>query len=454
MGRDPAAERGAVLVVALLLAAAIALVLGSYLTLSSSSLRMAKRTFDGYAALNLAETGAEEGVWSFNRSVVGDTAGAWGNWTVSGTAAWRKFTGYDFGDNSSGSVKVYVPNTDTSGTGDRLLVTDATVSSPSGSFSEKMLEVTVRRRSLFANGLVAKNSVTFAGTNASVDSWNSDPDNDPSTAPVPYSAAVRDDRGGVATTSVLNSAVALNQAHVWGYVATGGGQPSVGSNGTILGANSPPGVSVDAARISTDFVATLPVVSAPVGGTYIATLGSTLGTPGLATSWRTPSISLSGSSTLTVYGNVTLVLLAGPGTTAVSLTGKAMIVIAPNSSLTLYVEGDVKVAGNGISNTNTQPATCQIYGTNTAAGGQSFDLSGNGALNCVCYAPNADLKLNGNGDIMGAFVGNSITLTGNAAFHFDESLGLLGTAQYGMIKWRELVTPDERAAYAGYFAGW
>ena len=35
------------------------------------------------------------------------------------------------------------------------------------------------------------------------------------------------------------------------------------------------------------------------------------------------------------------------------------------------------------------------------------------------YAPNASVKINGNGDVMGAVVGR---YTGNTAFHYDESL--------------------------------
>jgi len=319
---------------------------------------------------------------------------------------------------------------------------------------EKMLEVTLRRRSLFANGLVARDTVTFSGANVTVDSWNSDPDNNAATAPVAYSAAVRTDHGSVATTSVLDSAIALSQANVWGYVATGGGAPQIGSNGTVLGADSPAGILIDPRRVSTDFTATLAVMPAPVDGTYVASLGATLGVAGTATKWRAPAIALSGNATLTIYGDVTLVLLAGPGTTAVSVVGKASIVIAANSSLTLYVEGDMKVAGNGIANNNTQASTCQIYGTNTTTSGQAVEIAGNGALTCVFFGPNADLTLNGNGDIMGAFVGRTIKLTGNAAFHFDEALGYLGNAQFGMVKWRELTDAADQAAYSAYFTGW
>src|SRR3954463_5588274 len=83
--------RGSVLIVAMLISALIAISLASYLNLNLSSTRMAKRTFNGYAALNVAEAGAEEGVWAFNRTNAGDTA-AWNTWTRSGSTAWQKFS--------------------------------------------------------------------------------------------------------------------------------------------------------------------------------------------------------------------------------------------------------------------------------------------------------------------------------------------------------------------------
>ena len=81
--------------------------------------------------------------------------------------------------------------------------------------------------------------------------------------------------------------------------------------------------------------------------------------------------------------------------------------------------------------------------------------SGNGSLTAVVYAPNGDVTLNGNGDMMGAVVARNITLTGNAAFHYDESLADFGADMpYGVVRWRELDQADDRAARARTFTGW
>lgn len=444
----PTSRRGSVLIVAMLVSALIAVALASYLRLNLSSTRMAKRTFNGYAAINLAEAGAEEAVWSFNRATQGDSA-AWTNWTRSGSAAWERLTGFDFGANTSGTVKVYVSNTAPAANSQPKIVTQSTLSSPDDTSVTKMLEITLRRRAYFANGLVSRESINFSGSNASVDSWNSDPDQSAVTPAIPYSAAVRNDRGSVASVAVTNTAVLVNQANIWGTVATGGSQPQVGTNGTIRGADTPANVAIDSRRITTDFSADFNVVTAPVDGTVIASVGSTLGTLGQKTKWRTTGITLAGKDTLTIQGDVTLVLTAGSGAQAISVTGSASVIVPDGSTLTLYTEGNIKFAGNGLGNANTQPISCQIWGTNTSTGGQDIQLAGNGALKAVCYAPQGDVTINGNGDVMGSIVARSIKLTGNAAFHYDESLANRESNEpFTISKWRELTTEAERQAWA------
>jgi len=449
----PGSARGAVLIVALLITALIALALGSYLTLNLSTARLARQSYQQSGSFHLAEAGAEEAVWSFNQANTRNPD-AWTGWTTQGAAAWRKFPGFDFGGNTTGTIKVYVSTTNPAGADKPTVVAMATVESPGTPPTTRMVSVTLARRSYFANGIVAKNSVRFAGANTSVDSWDSDPDNNPATVPVAYSTAVRSDKGGIATTAVESSSMLVNQAHVWGYVATGGAAPEVGVQGSIRGANTPSDVTIDPARVSTDFSADLPPITAPVDGTPIAAVGETLGIERTATKWRCPGITLTGTKTLKILGDVTLVLTASTGS-ALDVSGNGSIILAENSSLTLYVEGDCKLAGLGLANANRRPGSCRIWGTSTSVAGQSIQLAGNGALKAVVYAPNADVKLNGNGDIMGAVVAKSITFTGNASFHYDESLAREGSdTPFGISRWRELMTPAERAPWQGVFNGW
>jgi len=323
----------------------------------------------------------------------------------------------------------------------------ATVTSSSLPPTTRMIQVTLARRSYFATGIVAKDALSFAGANVSVDSWNSDPDNDPATPPVPYSAAVRNDQGSIATAALQSGTMKIGNGNVWGSAATGGATPEVGPTGSIRGRDTPAGVQVDPARVTTNFTANLPAVTAPLDGELLLVLGPTLGTAGQATKWRYPSISLQGSSTLTILGDVTLILTASAGD-ALSLTGNASLIIPAGSRLTLYAEGNCKIAGNGLANANVEPGTCRIYGTNTAALGQTIQIAGNGALLAALYAPNAEIKVNGNGDVMGSIVGETVTFTGNASYHVDEALAQGDpAAPFGVVAWHELTDPAARAAW-------
>lgn len=451
--RRARSERGTVLIVALLVMALLALGVGSYLNLNLNTARLARRSYQQNAAFHLAEAGAEEALWSFNRAQAGG-ADAWSGWTVQGGAAWRKFEGFDYGGNTAGTVKVYVNNT-SPGAGSRpQAVALASVASPAVPAATRMLEVTLSRRSYFATGIVARDKVKFSGLNTSVDSWNSDPDNNAATAAIPYSSGVRNDRGSIGTLAVENTAMLVNQASVWGSVATGGGAPDVGVHGSIRGAGTPADVMIDPARVSTDFTADLPLLTAPVDGTVLATVGATLGTAGTTTRWRVTSLALNGSKTLTILGDVTLILTATTGS-ALDVTGNAQIIIPDGSSLTVYAEADVKVAGKGLANSNTRPISCRLYGTSTSAAGQLVHVAGNGALKAAIYAPNADVQVNGNGDIMGSVVGREVTFTGNAAFHYDESLANEGdNTPFKVTRWRELTGATDQAAWTSVFNGW
>lgn len=87
--------RGSVLITALIFGIFIAITLGSYLKLSTNSLKLSHRTFFADAANNLAEAGLEEAVWSFNQLGYATSssaiAAAWQStgsvWTLSNTVA-------------------------------------------------------------------------------------------------------------------------------------------------------------------------------------------------------------------------------------------------------------------------------------------------------------------------------------------------------------------------------
>lgn len=446
-------NRGSVLIVAMLITAMLALVLGSYFNLTLTSSKQTRRNFDRNTAFHLTEAGVEEAVWSYNQTLAG-SATAWDGWTSDGAAAWRKFTNFTLTPGSTGSVKVFASDTNPTAGSRPVIVAEASVQTGSASPATQMIEVSLRRRSFFSNGLTAIRKLVFKGSNTSYDSWNSDPDGDPSTPAIAYADALRRDVTGIASGAIENTAVIINNAIIHGYVSTAGAAPQVGDGGLIGPFGTLPG-HIDPARVSTDFNATFPVVAAPLDGEWIKTLGSTLGVTGETTRWRTSSISLTGNETLTILGDVTLILTAPSGLDAIKLSGSASLIIPVGSSLTVYFEGDILLGGNGLANQNPQPIACILWGGNATDRGQKVNVTGRSALCAVIYAPQGDVMLTGNGNMMGAIVARDIVFTGNAAFHYDESLtGLTDHAPFGPSTWRLLTTSDERNAQASRFSGW
>jgi len=59
----------------------------------------------------------------------------------------------------------------------------------------------------------------------------------------------------------------------------------------------------------------------------------------------------------------------------------------------------------------------------------------------VINTPGFDVRDSGNGSFNGALIGNSLTVTGNANFHYDEALGKntagLAVGNYAFASWFE-----------------
>ena len=462
--RQRDSRRGSLLIVAMLLSAIIGISLVSYLQLGRTALNISNRAFYNNAAINLAEQGIEEAMYSVNKAIA-DSTYTWTGWTISGANAYREWTGVALGQNTTASYRVYVY--DYNGVAPTF-VSRARVTLANGTSApiEKWLEVQLRKTSKFANGLVAKNSVTFSGNNATVDSWNSDPDNNSATAAIKFSPSVKNDHGSVGSISVSVSAVSINNADIWGYAATGGSLPTIGPNGTVGPFGTATG-TMDLSHVSTDFTASFDPVTAPSGSysNYGGAITTTVSLPraGVDTvmgtgdyagyymitadsvSFNNKVLSITAKVVLQLTNTITAIDIGG---------GSGALDIASGAALQVYGSGDFKIAGNGVMNggstnaTANQPINCQFYGTKTT-GVQDIQIAGNGVLNAVVYAPQGSVKINGNGDVGGSIVANDITCVGNAYFHYDESLAYFGgNNPFRISRWKELTSATDRATYA------
>lgn len=471
--RPHVARRGSLLIVAMIFSAIIGISLVSYMQLSRTALNLSTRAVYNNAAINLAEQGLEEAIYSINK-MVAEPSYSWAGWgNHSSTNKRRRWQDVPLSQNARGEYRVYIYNY--TGSASPRVVSRAMIrmGGSNAPAIEKWIEVRLARTSKFANGLVAKSSVTFTGNNASVDSWNSDPEND-GAGIRPFHSSLRLDNGSVGSISVATDAVVTQNADVWGWVSTGNADPTsfVGTNGSILGGDSTndgtwTNANVDPNRVSNNFSATFETVTAPTptGIAHLGAISGALTLPRLTDLhlavggvyyYDATSINLSGAGeTLTIGRNVVLRVTGN-----ISTSGNGGIQIGSTGSLALYTPGSVSLGGNGVMNgTDTsgngtlagselgQPKNFQLWGTSTTA--QSISISGNSEFSGVVYAPQGNVSIVGNGAVCGSIVANTIGLSGTVEFHYDENLGTLGGANpYRVARWEELTRAVDRAEHA------
>lgn len=111
----PRSQRGSLLIVSMIMCAVIGISIASYINLGRTSQTISNRALYNNGAMNLAENGLEEAMYSINK-LVADPTYVWttDSWTLanSDVDAYRRWTGYTFDQNARGMVRVYVKNAD------------------------------------------------------------------------------------------------------------------------------------------------------------------------------------------------------------------------------------------------------------------------------------------------------------------------------------------------------
>lgn len=442
---------GSALVAAIFVAVVIGLWMAATTQSSFTEYKMSKRYLDMQSALNLAESGLEEGIRCYN-------SGDWSGWTTYSNGYFKTVTPGWITPGLTGEVRVFVSD-DAS---DPSIAAEGLLTGVDGAAISRQIRVDMSSSSLFANGLLARRNVIMNGNNVTVDSYDSRLGNY-----TPGSDVNRFSNGNVASLALYNTNVLLNNADIWGYLSVGGTfdvNASFHNNGT-LGERGVTALGVkDLNRVVEDFYAELPPVEIPAYGTWpdISTINGgssditgalTVGDPTAtsATKYQLERISLSGDgNVLTIDGPVELYVRRN-----VSISGKGVIRITSNGSLTLYSAESLSISGNGtgygMQNETYKPEKFMIYNTTPTDGGTSVDVAGNGLVYAVVYAPNSNVHLQGggsSGSVFGAIVGWEITLNGGYEFHYDEALSALsGGGGLSIDRWRELKAVGERLPF-------
>lgn len=307
-------------------------------------------------------------------------------------------------------------------------------SETSAPHAARRVEAVVRPISSFEQALLAIGTLDLNNQNIVIDSYDS---RDPAKSTNGfYDVAKRQQNGNIATDGSILDA---GGAYVYGDVST--------NSGNATGVANVTGVQ------RTDFYQDPIPIGAPnwpsinpspstVNNTTTLTASATKGAS--SSRYLLNAISLSGSKTLTLAGNAagsrTYIEIHVTGD--ISVTGNGQITVAPGVSATIFFDGNIDIAGNGVVNTNRSPSDLLLYGVQPAAGANPHvSLGGNGQISAAVYAPGHDVTINGGGSsghVFGSVVGKTAKMTGVTNLHYDEALGSGGLINnYKIVSWNE-----------------
>jgi len=321
--------------------------------------------------------------------------------------------------------------------------TNAAVSSPQVS---RRIEVIAAPQfnSPFHYALLMANSVTMNG-GSYIDSFNSKDTLDfpgglytnaawlaALQNPAPAFGVTSLESGNVATNNSTNSN--LNGMNVYGNLAYSG--PTVAGTSNVQGS------------ISTPFNVPIQPTSDPTqlfGGTSVSSdLPLSVTATGTA-----QSPTLYKFNNLTVHDNIQInAPPPSPGqpaqtyyvtiwvTGTLKINGNATITQAPNVQVTYYLDNGTTINGGALVNPGLAQ-NLQIIGVGS---NQTFKLNGGAPFSGTVNAPGWDITLSGSGDFSGAFVGNTMTMTGGARVHYDVALQDIypgGASNYSYASWFE-----------------
>jgi hypothetical protein len=403
-------QNGGTIFIVLVVAGVIAITLGAYLSWTRTQNVLSKRSEFWNAALPAAEAGVEEALMHLNTSPNARTANGW---TFVSDSYRKERT---LPDNSRYVVQI-------STNSNPVITSSGFVRVPiQSNYVSRTVQVTCRRNSVRPGGLSTQGAITFSGSSR-VDSFNSaDPNASNAGA---YDITKSTDHVKVTSNSSAVPAIKVGTGQVYGTVATGpGGTATYGSSGSIgdmawhNGGNlgfQPGSVASDASMsfASVDPPSTAGAyVSLPPGGTVGGVAYTTVFTSGtydlaLLKVSSSPGVVITGDVTIYTHGEFTI-------------SGSGLVRIAPGARLTIYVGGKMTVSGSGVLNDTQLAENCMVYGLPTCT---TATVSGSGAFIGSVYAPQAAMTISGGGGFVGSAAADNVTISGGAAFHYDEALG-------------------------------
>jgi hypothetical protein len=166
-----------------------------------------------------------------------------------------------------------------------------------------------------------------------------------------------------------------------------------------------------------------------------------IGALGATTVVDTPSVNIGQGGILEVDGHVRLHVTGN-----VNVGNSAVILIKPDSSLWIYVDGTFD-SGNSAWFTQEipvpRPGNFILYGTGPINNPVTWTVRYGGDFYGVIYAPNVNLVVDATGAIYGAISARSCDLKNSSMLHYDMALAdpMLFPAGYVIERWWETIEP-------------
>jgi hypothetical protein len=117
-------------------------------------------------------------------------------------------------------------------------------------------------------------------------------------------------------------------------------------------------------------------------------------------------------------------------------------VLTSSGPVTVYVTGELYVAGNTTVGVPSAPDNFLMLLTSSRPATLNSGLTGSSAFYGGLYGPNATIEIGGTATIFGSVVAQHIEVPGNAVIHYDEAMGELegplGFYKVRVLTWREL----------------
>jgi hypothetical protein len=398
-------QQGNTLMLTLFFCVIIGMVLASALKLIAGRYSMTVRSTEWNGTIPVLEAGIEEAMTHMHDDAT-PNANGWTPTTVNGVPVYAKQR--TFADGSYFNTLIY-----SNGTSAPFIFSQGFVRSPlkANTYISRTVKVGLTNPpNVFTKALsTGSGGIAFSGGNVTIDSYSS--------ALGAYNVTSnRSAFGNIATDSTNVPAISLSGGTVYGTVTTGpGGTVTGGTVGTNLSWTSgiEPGTTNNNMNVSfpsnsppPNLASFLPLPPAGVTNTVVVPSGS----------YQMSSYSSGGPMIIT--GNVTLYDSGN-----FSIAGTDYIQLMPGATVTLYVGGSISMAGNGVINGTGFAGNFNVLGLSGCTG---ISYTGNAAFNGTVYAPSADVTIHGNGDIFGAIIAKSATLTGNATLHYPTELAKQG----------------------------